>query len=297
MKIKVIVTGGAGFIGSNLVDSLVEKGFDVHVIDNLIAGKKSNVNLKAKLHVVDITDLQKIKPLFKNTKFVFHLAALPRVQYSIDYPKETHKVNVTGLLNVLISAREANVSRVIYSASSSAYGDQKKLPLIETMPAMPKSPYGLHKYIGELYCSVWSQVYNLPTVSLRYFNVYGRRQDPSGAYPLVIGKFIKLKKEGKPMTITGDGKQTRDFTNVRDVVNANILAMKSRKVGNGEVINIGRGENCSVNKIAKIIGGPVKHIPARFEPKNTLADNRLAKKLLGWIPKVSIEDGIKELLN
>jgi nucleoside-diphosphate-sugar epimerase len=293
-KIKVIVTGGAGFIGSNLTDALVEKGFDVHVIDNLCGGKKENVNKKAKLHVLDITDIKAIQPIFKNASFVFHLAALPRVVYSIEHPLETNTVNVTGTLNVLIASKNAKVKKVIYSASSSAYGDQKTMPFTEDLPANPKSPYGLQKYIGELYCKVWSSVYGLPTVCLRYFNVYGPRQSHEGAYALVIAKFLREKSLGQPLSITGDGKQTRDFTHVRDVVRANILAMESKKVGKGEVLNIGAGRNVSINKIASLIGGEVKHIAPRFEPKNTLADNRKARKLIGWKPEVSIEDGIAE---
>lgn len=293
-KIKVIVTGGAGFIGSNLTDALVKKGFDVHVIDNLSGGKKENVNKKAKLHVLDITDIKAIQPIFKNASFVFHLAALPRVVYSIEHPLETNTVNVTGTLNVLIASKNAKVKKVIYSASSSAYGDQKTMPFTEDLPANPKSPYGLQKYIGELYCKVWSSVYGLPTVCLRYFNVYGPRQSHEGAYALVIAKFLREKSLGQPLSITGDGKQTRDFTHVRDVVRANILAMESKKVGKGEVLNIGAGRNVSINKIASLIGGEVKHIAPRFEPKNTLADNRKAQKLIGWKPEVSIEDGIAE---
>ncbi len=291
---KVIVTGGAGFIGSNLVDELVKK-YEVHVIDNLSAGKKENVNKKARLHVLDITDFESIKPIFKEALYVFHLAALPRVQHSIDHPIDTNIVNVEGTLNVLVAAHEAKVKRVVYSASSAAYGDQKKMPITEDMKASPKSPYGLQKYIGELYCRAWSEVYGLETVALRYFNVYGPRQSAEGAYALVIARFLKQKAEGGPMTITGNGKQTRDFTSVHDVVRANILAAESPKVGKGEVMNIGSGKNYSINKVAELIGGEVKHIAPRFEPKHTLADNRLAKKLLKWSPKVSLEEGVKEL--
>lgn len=289
------MTGGAGFIGSNLVDALVERDFDVHVIDNLVSGKRENVNKKAKLHILDITDLKSIEPIFKNAEYVFHLAALPRVQYSIEHPQETNLVNVSGTLNVLTSSQKAGVKKVIYSASSSAYGDQSIMPLKENMPASPKSPYGLQKYIGELYCKVWNVVFQLPTVSLRYFNVYGPRNSAEGAYALVIAKFLKQRSQRKPMTITGDGKQTRDFTSVHDVVKANLLAMKSKKVGKGEVINVGAGQNHSVKKIAELIGGPVSYIPARLEPRHTLADNSLAKKLLGWEPQVTIEEGIAEL--
>ncbi len=282
-KTKVVVTGGSGFIGSNLVDELVARGYEVENID-LVIGR-------------DIRKLDQIKPLFAGAKYVFHLAALPRVQYSIEHPVETNETNVVGTLNVLLAAKEAGVAKVIYSASSSAYGDQEIMPLVETLLAQPKSPYGLQKHIGEMYARVFSEVYNLPTVSLRYFNVYGPRQNPDGAYALVIGKFIKQKKEGQPLTITGDGEQTRDFTHVRDVVRANILAAENSKVGKGEVINIGAGRNFSVNKIAELIGGEKEYLPARLEPKHTLADNRLAKELLGWEPQVKLEDGIKELLH
>lgn len=292
---KIIVTGGAGFIGSNLVDALVDKGYETHVIDNLSGGKKENVNKKAELHVLDITDLSAIKPIFTDVDYVFHLAALPRVQFSIEHPAETNKANVEGTMNVLIASHEAGAKRVIYSASSSAYGDQEIMPLREDLPAHPKSPYGLHKYLGELYCKLWNEVYGLSTVSLRYFNVYGPRNNPEGAYALVIAKFLRQRVAGEPMTITGDGKQTRDFTNVNDVVRANLLAMESPKVGKGEVINIGAGHNQSINKIAELIGGPTTYIDPRFEPRNTLADNSLAKELLDWEPRVSIEEGIAEL--
>ncbi len=292
---KIIVTGGAGFIGSNLVDVLVESGYDVHVIDNLSGGKKENVNIKAKLYIKDITNLKQIETIFKGADYVFHLAALPRVQFSIEHPALANEANVTGTVNVLIASEKAKVKKVIYSASSSAYGDQKIMPLVETMNAMPKSPYGLQKYIGEMYCGLWSEVYKIPTVCLRYFNVYGPRNSSEGAYALVIAKFVEQRRRGEILTITGDGKQTRDFTHVRDVVQANLLAMKSKKTGKGEIINIGAGRNVSINAVAKIVGGLIKHIPARFEPKHTLADNSLARKLLGWKPEVTIENGIIEL--
>lgn len=291
---KVVVTGGAGFIGSNLVNALLKKGYSVHIIDNLIAGK-GNINKDAKLHKVSITDYKKILPIIKGSEYVFHLAALPRVQYSIEYPLETSETNVTGTLNVLMAAKEAGVKKVVYSASSSAYGDQPVMPLKEDMIAAPKSPYGLHKYYGELQCKVFSEVYGLPTVSLRYFNVYGPNQSAEGAYALVIAKFLKQVKLGKPMTITGDGKQTRDFTHVYDVVRANILAAESDTVGKGEVINIGAGKNYSIKQVAELIGGKIEYIEARFEPKDTLADNSRAKELLGWVPEVKLKDGIDEL--
>jgi UDP-glucose 4-epimerase len=293
---KVIVVGGAGFIGSNLVDALIKEKYEVHVIDNLSGGKKENLNPKAVFHEKDIRKIEDIKPIFIGATYVFHLAALPRVQYSIEHPDETNEVNINGTLNVLIASAEAKVKRLVYSASSSAYGDQSKMPLRENMSAHPKSPYGLQKYVGELYCRLWNEVYGLETVSLRYFNAYGPRQNPDGAYALVIGKFMKQKAEGQTITITGDGKQTRDFTSVHDIVRANIMAATSKKVGKGGVMNIGAGKNFSINKVAKLIGGPVVHIPARLEPKHTLADNSLAKKLIGWKPEISLEQGIAELL-
>lgn len=296
MKKKYVVTGGAGFIGSNLIEALVARGDDVHVIDNLSGGKRENVHPGAVFHELDVCDYAAIAPIIAGADTVFHLAALPRVQYSIEHPLETNEANVAGTLAVLTAAKDGGVRRIVYSASSSAYGDQETMPLEETMSAHPLSPYGLQKYIGELYCRVFSEVYGLPTVSLRYFNVYGKNQDPEGAYALVIGKFLKQRRDGVPITITGDGEQTRDFTHVRDVVRANILASESPKVGKGEVMNIGAGRNCSVNKLAELIGGPSVHVESRLEPKHTLADTTRAKGLLGWEPEVKLEDGIQELL-
>ncbi len=293
---RILVTGGAGFIGSNLVDELVRLGHRVLVIDNLSGGKIENVNRKAKFYHADVTNIKQIKPIFRGVDYVFHLAALPRVQFSIEHPLESDTVNVRGTLNVLVASADVGVKKVIYSASSSAYGEQKMMLLKENFLANPKSPYGLQKHIGELYCKIWSEVYGLPTVSLRYFNVYGYRQSHKGAYALVIAKFLKQKLSGQPMTITGNGKQTRDFTNVKDVVHANILAMLSKKVGKGEIINIGAGNNQSILHIARLIGGPIKFIPARFEPIDSLADNKLASKLLGWRPTVNIKTGIAELI-
>lgn len=294
-KARVVVIGGAGFIGSHIVDACVAEGYGVHVIDNLSGGKREHVHPKAHFYKKDIRNFRSIAPIIKGARYVFHLAALPRVQYSIEHPQETNEVNIAGAVNVLKAAVDGGVKRIIYSASSSAYGDQKKMPLVEIMEAHPMSPYGLQKYVGELYMRLWHEVYGIETVSLRYFNVYGLRLDPKGAYALVIGRFLKQRKEKKPLTITGDGKQTRDFTHVRDVARANLLAARSKKVGKGEVINIGAGKDVSINALAVLIGGPVKHISPRFEPRHTRADNRLAKRLLGWVPKVSLETGVKEL--
>ncbi|PIR82738.1 LPS biosynthesis protein WbpP [Candidatus Kaiserbacteria bacterium CG10_big_fil_rev_8_21_14_0_10_59_10] len=293
---KAVVTGGAGFVGSHLVDALVERGFDVHVVDNYAAGKREDrIHKAATYHEVDIRDYEKLAPVVAGARYVFHEAALPRVQFSIEEPLETFSVNAHGTASVLRAAHEGGVKRVIYAASSSAYGDQETLPLTEDLPASPKSPYGLQKYIGELMCRMWSEVYGLETVSLRYFNVYGPRFDPHGPYALVMGKFILQKSEGKPLTIWGDGTHTRDYTHVRDIVRANVLAAESERVGKGEVINIGAGENISVSDLAALIGGPVVHEPERLEPAHTLADISRAKELLGWEPTVNREEAILEM--
>lgn len=295
---KILVTGGTGFIGSHLVDKLIELGHQVLIIDNLSTGKRENINSKAKFLELDLGDFEKIRPVFKDVDFVFHVAAVPRIPLSIKKPLESNRANVTGTLNVLVASNEAGVKRVIYSASSSAYGEQKELPMKEIMRPGPLNPYALQKYVGELYCKIFSEIYKLPTVSLRYFNVYGPRQPKEGTYAPVMGIFLRQKRGKKPLTVTGDGEQSRDFTHFSDVVRANILAMESDKVGKGEVINIGAGENHTINEIAKMVGGEVKYIPLPSgEMRDTLADISLAKELLGWEPKVKLENGIKELLN
>ncbi len=292
---KVIVTGGVGFIGSNLVDALIEEGVEVSVIDNQITGKETNINSKAKLHEVDIRDRSSLEDIFKGGEYVFHTAAIPNVQYSIDNPLETHEVNVTGVLNLLDVLVKKDAKKFILSSSASVYGENEKELMKETDEPDPKSPYALHKYIAEEYCKLWSKVYGLPTVSLRYFNVYGNRQNVGGYSSLVIAKFLEKRKKGEKLTITGDGNQTRDFVHVRDVVRANILAARSEDFFSGETINIGSGLSTSVNQIAEYIGGEVEYIDPRFEPKHSLSDNSKAKKLLNWEPSVFIKEGIKEL--
>jgi nucleoside-diphosphate-sugar epimerase len=293
---KVIVTGGAGFIGSHLVDALIERGFDVIIIDNLSSGKKENLNPKANFYQEDIRDLEKIKPIFNGVDYVFHLAAKPRVPYSVEFPHEAHANNAVGTLHVLISARDAGVKKVIFSSSSSVYGDQDSLPLHEKMIPTPKSPYAFQKFIGEQYCRLFHELYKLPSVCLRYFNVYGPRISFEDSYSLVMGKFLQQRAKNEPLTVEGDGEQTRDFTHVKDVIMANILAAESDKVGMGEVINIGAGINHSVNKIADLIGGEIVNLPSRQgDMRHTLADISRAKELLGWEPTVNIEEGIAEL--
>lgn len=292
---KIIVTGGAGFIGSHIVDALIEGGYEVHIVDNMSAGKKENINPKAILHIVDISDKEKLIPIFKGAKYFFHEAAMPQVEYSIQNPIETNDVNVNGLLNVLEVSRLNKIKRVIFASTCAIYGDQDILPAVETMEVNPLSPYGAQKYIGEVYMRLYAQIYGLETVCLRYFNVYGPRQNPNGAYASVIPKFIEFRKKNEPLMITGDGEQTRDFVNVHDVVNANILAMKSDKIGRGEVINIGGNKQYTINYIAKLIGGSISYISQRIEPRNTQAGIFKAKELLAWEPSVNLEEGIKEL--
>ena len=290
---KLLVTGGAGFIGSNLVDELVRLGYKVVVIDNLSLGKKEHLNTKAKFYNRDIRDYEAIRPLFKGVDCVFHLAAQPRIQPSIINPAESFSNNVLGTFNVLLAARDNKVKKLVYSASSSAYGDQKTLPLVESMNPNCKNPYALFKYMGEEMAHLFHKLYGLPVVCLRYFNVYGERQSLSGAYATVVGIFLKQKKNGKPLTIVGNGNQRRDFTYVKDVARANILAMKSKKAV-GHLINIGSGKNYSVNEVARLIDKNHVFIPPRpGEAKLTLADISKARKLLQWQPKTKLADWLK----
>jgi len=247
------------------------------------------------LEYIDISDPKQDKNMtevMKGADSVFLLAAKARVQPSIEEPVEYEVNNTIGTLNVLKCASDAGVRRVVYSASSSAYGNTEKLPSVESDPVNPLSPYGAQKYYGEVMCKMFSEVYGLETVSLRYFNIYGERQNVGGAYAMVIGIFADQRLRGEIMTINGDGNQRRDFTYVGDVVNANILASQSEKVGKGEVINIGNGDNRSINDIADMIGGERIYREPVIEPKETLADNSLAEELLGWKPTQNIEDWV-----
>lgn len=290
---KLLVTGGAGFIGSNLVDELVRQKHHVLIIDNLSTGKKENLNKNSKFFKRDIRNYKSIKPLFRNIDCVFHLAAQARIQPSIINPAESFDNNVYGTFNVFLAAKENKVKKLVYSASSSAYGNQKKLPLTEDMASDCKNPYALFKFMGEEMAHLFFKLYGLPIVCLRYFNVYGERQSVEGAYSTVLGIFLKQKKEGSPLTIVGNGNQRRDFTYVKDVVSANILAMKSKKAL-GHLINIGSGKNYSINEVAKIIDSNHIFIPHRQgESRVTLADVSKAKKLLGWQPKIKLEDWLK----
>ena len=218
------------------------------------------------------------------------------MQPSIEHPIEFNETNVTGPRSLLELCREAGFRRFFFSSSSSVYGDTTEFPTPETAPTGPMSPYGLQKLIGEQYCQLYAQIHNIETVCLRYFNVYGEDAPTTGAYCLVIGSFIRLKADGKPLTIYGNGGQKRDFTYVQDVVQANILASESDKVGKGEAINIGNGDNRSIQQIADVYGGPFEYLPKRLEPFQTLADNNKAKELLGWNPTGNVEEWLKEYL-
>jgi len=287
--------GGAGFIGSHLVDELLARGYAVRVVDSLVAGKREQIAAGAEFFAADVRDRAALVPIFAGARAVFHLAALPRVQYTIEHPLESHEVNVTGTLNVLETARDAGVERVVLASSAAVYGDSQNLPLREDAAPTPLSPYALHKYISEEYLKLFSKLYGLSTVSLRFFNVYGPRLDPDGPYALVIGRFLKLRKEGKPLTITGDGEQTRDFVHVKDIVRGLIAAAEHKNVGAGEVINLGTGEKTSVNELAEYFGGKCEYVEPRIEPRASAADITKAKTLLGWEPTVPLKDGIAEL--
>ena len=295
MQKTFLVTGGAGFIGTNLVSALLEKGYTVKVVDDLTAGNKNRLPAAADFYQEDIRNTDALAEIFSGVDIVVHLAALPRVQFSIEEPVMVHDVNVNGTLSVLEAAKRAQVKRVVFAATSAAYGDQEVLPLSIDLPVAPKSPYALHKYIGEEYMRLWSQLFSIETVSLRFFNVYGPHLDPDGAYALVIGRFLKLAKDGQALSITGDGEQTRDFVHVLDVAEAITLAGLSDTVGKGEVLNVGSGKETSINTLAKMIGGDVVYVAPRFEPKHTLADISQTKTLLGWEPKVGLEEGIASL--
>src|SRR3990167_7139265 len=277
---KAVVTGGAGFIGSHIVDALVGRGDEVHVIDNYSSGKREDrMNTKATYHELDVRSTDEVEKIFQGADVVYHTAAIPRVQYSVEHPVETTDVNIVGTVSVLTAAAKAKVRRVVYSSSGSSYGNQATLPLSESLPANPVNPYGMQKYVGELFASLWPTVYGIETVSLRYFNVYGPRLDPEGPYALAVGAFLLAKKEGRPLTIFGDGTITRDYPHVSDLVTGNILAIESPHVGKGEVINLGAGRNVTIQYLAELISGGkdgIEYGPPRVEAHDSRADNAKA---------------------
>lgn len=294
-KRKVVVTGGAGFIGSHLVEHLVALGHNVHVVDNLVAGKREYVHPDATLHIADIRNQEELQSIFEGADTIFHLAALPSVPYSIENPIETHEVNALGTLKVIVAARDAKVRRIVYSSSSAVYGDQEVVPIYEDALCEPKSPYGLQKLESEHYLRLASELYGVETVSLRYFNLYGPRQNAAGPYASVVARFIDQSASGQPLTVVGEGKQTRDFVHVQDVVSANIRAMDSIHAGKGEVFNIGGGKSYSVLDVAGIVGGEITYLPPRIEIMNSVAAIDRAREFLGWEPKESFSKGIISL--
>jgi len=296
-KINCIVTGGAGFIGSRIADLLISEGMEVTIIDNLSIGQKENINPKAKFVQEDIANFKKIKPLFNNVDFVFHVAALPRLQPSFDMPIEHEEANVVGTINCLLACKDKKIKKFVFSSSSSCYGNPDELPTSEEVKINCLSPYALQKYAAEQYCLILGKRYGIPTIALRYSNAYGPRsfnpKNSFNAYSSVIGIFENQKKEGKPLTITGDGEQKRDFVHVYDVARANLLAAKSKY--KYRVYNISPGKCYSVNQIAKMFNTKYKYIPERKgEARIVWLKSDKAKKELGWAPSKNIEEEIKK---
>jgi len=300
--VRALVTGGAGFIGSHLVEALSQLGASVLVLDNLTGGEKSNIAPFPHEFVQgSILDDGLLARCTRDCRYVFHLAALGSVPHSVEKPLEYHEVDATGTLKVLEASRVAKVQRVMYSASSSAYGDSQELPKRETMAATPRSPYASAKLAGEAYMSAYAACYGIDTVSLRYFNIFGPRQNPNSAYAAVIAAFAKAIMAGKAPTIFGDGEQSRDFTYVHNAVHANLLAARSGKPINGDVINVACGIRVSVNQLApmmcEMFGRPdlkPTHAPERAgDVKHSQADLAHARKVLGYEPIVDFRDGLK----
>ncbi len=303
---KCVVTGAGGFIGSHLAETLINEGHEVVVIDRFSTGKKDNLSAirdNPRLTVVKRDICEDISDIFsqKNIDVVFHMAAMPKVQYSIEHPIETHTSNVNGTLNVLEMCRIHGVKRFVFSSSCAVYGNHQEIPFRETFHTMPISPYGVHKLVGEQYSAMYYNLYGLETVNLRYFNAFGPRQDHRGDYANLLGKFITRIKRGEAPTIWGDGKNTRDYVHVSDIVRANILAATTTSgVYFGQTINIGSGRALSVNDVyEKIMGvhptriAPI-HTPPVVEIRHAIADITKAQSLLGWQPHVRFEDGLEE---
>ena len=292
---KYIVTGGAGFIGSHLTDALVGQGHDVTVLDNLAYGNVDNINPNASFAQADIRNLENIESIFVGADGIFHLAALARVQPSIEDPGLYHDVNVTGTFNLLEMCVVHEIPTFVFSSSSSVYGEPKVMPMVEDLPVNPLSPYASTKAVGEVYCNTFASVYDIKTVCLRYFNVYGDRMSVRGGqYRLAPGIFAQQVLDNEQITITGDGTQRRDFTYVGDVVNANVLAAESGL--KGEVFNVGNADNRSVLDLAKLFDSPhdYKFLPKVLEPKETLACNYKIKSTLGWKTTNTIENFIPD---
>lgn len=298
---KAIVTGGAGFIGSHMVDLLVNNGYTVTIIDNLANGRLDNIaHHKGNVNFInlDIGDYGiDLEEYFTDVDYVFHYAALADIVPSINNPLKYHKANVDGTINVLEAARKSQkLKKFVYAASSSCYGIPDTYPTPETSPIAPEYPYAHTKTVGEQYVLHWGNVYNMPVVSMRFFNVYGIRHRTSGTYGAVFGVFLAQLLNKKPLTVVGDGEQTRDFTYVTDIVDACYSAAASDIVQ--EVLNVGSGNTYSINYLVKLLGGEKVHIPKRpGEPDSTFADISKIKKMLGWTPKVTIEEGVQIMLD
>lgn len=295
---RAVVTGGAGFIGSHLVDGLVARGTDVVVVDNLATGRAENLAQSAgslRFESLDVNETERLVRVFEGVDCVFHLAGLADIVPSIERPTQYFRANVDGTESVMEAARAAGVRRVVYAASSSCYGIPDAYPTPETAEIRPQYPYALTKYLGELTALHWAKVYRIPTVSLRLFNVFGVRSRTSGAYGSVFGVFLAQKLAGKPFTVVGDGTQSRDFTYVTDVAQAFIAAGES--IVSGEAINIGTGRPQTVNRLVELLGGPVVHVPKRpGEPDSTNAEIGKAARLLHWRPAVTFEEGVRLVL-
>lgn len=292
---KILISGGAGFIGSHLADKLIAKGHEVVVLDNLSTGKRENVNEKAELKVADICDFEAIRPLFNGIDYVFHLAAKARVPISVKDPIGTSQINIMGTINVFKAAQEAGVKRVMFASSSSVYGNGNKPPFREDMIPMPISPYALQKRVGEQFAQLFTELYKTPIVILRYFTSYGPRMIFDSEYSLAIGKFFRLKRENKPLTIFGDGEQTRGFCYVMDIAEGNIKAMESAQLKGGEIINIGGSEIVSINQLADLMGGERVYQPPREgDVRFSMGDINRAKELIGWQPEFSFKQGLED---
>lgn len=299
---KVLVTGGAGFIGSNLVDKLVEAGHRVIVLDNLVTGNLDNLKKykkEIKFAKIDIFKVNEnvLKKYFDKVEWVIHLAALADIVPSITNPKDYFNTNVAGTFKILEAARKSKVKKFIYAASASCYGIPNNYPTSEKEKIDKCYPYALTKNLGEELVLHWAKVYKMPNVSLRFFNVYGPRSRTSGAYGAVFGVFLAQKISGKPLTVVGDGNQTRDFVHVYDLVDAILLALNKKNIS-GNIYNVGGGKEIKINLIAKLIGGNIVNIPKRpGEPDRSLADITKIKKSLKWKPKIDIKEGVEMLLN
>ena len=299
---RYLVTGGAGFIGSNMVDELVRRGHHVVVLDDLSAGNEANlanVRDKIDLHIGSITDLAAVQAACRGMDYVIHLAARTSVPRSVKDPLETNRVNIDGTLNVLVAARDAKVRRVVYAASSSAYGETLELPKVESMQPEPISPYGVTKYVGELYAQVFGRVYGLENACVRYFNVFGPRQEPTSQYSGVLSRFMLAVIQGQRLVVYGDGEQSRDFTYIENVVDQTLRACEKQSAS-GMVFNGGTGARIRINQVLKLLEKVTgKKIQAKYEPprngdiRDSQADISLARKVLGYEPRVHFEEGLR----